>query len=225
VPTCAPTRRSLSVFAAVTAALLVTTGNPAAAATLSFGLSSEFSGAVAPDGPAPWATATFDDSFGGANTVRITLDAHGLTDPESIEVWYFNFDPSLDAALLTFTAVDNSDAVPNGVFGSTDAFKADGDGLYDILFDLPPPPGSASARFTAGETITYDITYTAAISASSFDFLSTPDGGNGPFVTAAHIQSTGVGNEDSAWVTVPEPANVLLFAMGLASAGLSRRRR
>ncbi len=210
----------------IAAAALFAVGSPASAATLVLGLDFEFSGATAPGGTAPWVTATFDDSFGGPNTVRLTMSANNLIGTENIAGWYFNFDPALDPTALTFTPVDNSDSVPNSISTGVDAFKADGDGLYDFLFDFPPPPGFASARFTAGEVVIYDITYTSAISASSFEYFSTPDGGNGTYLSAAHILGTGGGSE-SGWIgtVVPEPSTALLVGFGLAALGHRRRAR
>ncbi len=198
-------------------------GASAHAATLTFDMSIEFSGATAPGGAAPWMTATFDDSFGGSDTVRLTMTNTNLLAGESVAGWYFNLDPLLDPTELTITAVDITDSVPV-VSTGVDLFKADGDGLYDILFDFPPPPGNAAARFTAGETVIFDITYNLGnLSAADFDFISTPDGGNGPFVTAAHVQGTGGGSQ-SGWVTTPEPSTGLLVVAGLAGFALRSRR-
>lgn len=71
----------------------------AGATTLVLGLNTEFSGGTAPSGTAPWITATFDDSFGGPNTVRLTMSANNLVGTENVKGWYFNFDPALNPTL------------------------------------------------------------------------------------------------------------------------------
>jgi len=194
----------------------------AGATTLTLDMSVEFSGGTPPAGGIPWVTATFDDSFGGANTVRLTISNTNLTGDEFNAAIYLNFDPNLDASLLTFTAFDNSASGPNSVTGLNDDFMADGDGFFDILFDMPPPPGDD--KFSAGESIIYDLTYTSAITAGSFDYGSVLGGGNGSFLAAAHIQETAGG--ESGWVgaPIPEPSTALLLGLGLVGLSLQRRR-
>jgi hypothetical protein len=204
------------------------------AATLTLGLDVEFSGATPPvSGTTPWVTATFDDSFGGPNTVRLTMTADNLTGGgggENLELFFFNFDPLLDPTLLTFSAIDTSASNPengqgdNGIFTGVNAFMADGDGNYDIQFNFPPPPGGGGNRFTGGESVIYDITYTSAIDANSFNFFSDEGGGQGTFLAAAHIQR--INGNDSGWIgVVPEPATGMLLGGGLFLLGLNRRRR
>lgn len=204
-------------FAAGMLSLPARTGT---AATITYGLDFEFSGGVPPtSGTTPWVTATFDDSFGGANTVRLTMSAPNLTGGsggENIAGLYFNFDPALDPTLLAFSVVDNTDSVPNSISTGVNAFMADGDGKFDILFDFPPPPGNGASRFTQGETVIYDLTYIAPITASSFAFDSVEGGGNGSYGAAAHILRTGSEGLDSGWVgNLPEPGTAVLTTVGL----------
>jgi hypothetical protein len=197
------------------------------ATTLTFGLDTPFNGGDDPAGTTPWITATFDDVIDGdANTVRLILSAANLVSVESVVGWYFNFDPGLDPTQLTFTVVDNSAAVPNAINTGVDVFMANGDGMYDIHFDLPPPEGPFPSRLTAGETIIYDLSYVSPITVASFDFFSAVGGGQGIFKSTAHIGATGPTGESSDWIGhVPEPSTALLFASGLIGLALNGRRR
>ena len=200
--------------------------------TVSFGLDEEFSGGEAPGSATlPWVTATFDDTFGGSQTVRLTMSADNLgpnKNGENINLFLFNFDPLLDPNLLTFTVVDFQDSEPDAISTGIDAFMANGDGNFDIAFLFPPPiAGNSNARFTGGETVIYDITYTGAedIFASSFFFFSDMGGGQGSFISAAQIQMTPDGGSGSGWIgVIPEPSTGLLVGLGLAALGLGRRR-
>ena len=184
---------------------------------------------VAPSSNSPWLTATFDDSYSGANTVRLTMFASNSLGNESISEWYFNFDPSLDLAELSFNEI-SSDGVDmsksqTGPFTGVDAYQADGDGLYDINFIFPPPPGRPADRFQAGETVVYDITYTSPIDVNSFNFFSSDGGGQGNYLSAAHVLNTS-GGGSSGWVgVVPEPVSSTLFLVGAATLGFRRLRR
>ena len=210
------------------AALALLAATPAGAATLTLGLDVEFSGAITPEGTAPWITATVDDSFGGANDVRLTLDAHDLTDAEFIFEWLFNFDPSLEASLLTIVAFDDDAIAPSGqvIFKGNDAFTANGDGKYDIRFNFPPPPGAFAKKFTDDEILIYDLSYISPISASSFNYFSVEVGGQGTFLSAAQIGGIGPSDNDSGWIgVVPEPSTFLLVGGGLLALAARRSAR
>jgi hypothetical protein len=164
-------------------------------------------------------SATFDDSFGNENTVQLTMTADNLVNDEFIDDWYFNFDPVLDPTKLTFTEPFNNPAGIKYIKTGNDAFKADSYGWYDIKFDFPPPTkGNADLKFTAGESVIYDITYKDSITVSSFNSESSiVDGG---FSSAAHYQGGGGG-----FVSVPDASIMLLLGPSLICLfGLGRKK-
>ena len=189
----------------------------ASAASITFNLVSAFSGAQ----PTNTLTATFTDA--GVNQVDLTMKMLGASTTEFVDEWVFNFNG--DATTLSTSLIsDNTGAgTPPAVslFAPGLGYQADGDGKYDIriVFDNAPP----SQRFTTGETVVIRFTGTG-ITAASFDALSDPAGGSGPFPTAAHVQGIAA-NPTSGWVTVPEPSGAILFGIGTMIAGIAIRRR
>ncbi|UCE59930.1 MAG: hypothetical protein JSU63_21105 [Phycisphaerales bacterium] len=204
---------------ALTVALFI--GGTAAADMVVFELDTEFSGAYPPEGTGPWLRATFDD---GGSDLTLTLESLLTGDGEHVKIWDFNLDPLLDPTLLDFTYAGSSTGPAASISTGVNAFKADGDGLYDIQFDWGDP-----SEFTAGEVVEYTIDSPETLTASSFSFLSAPAGGHGPFLTAAHVG--GVGDEDqySGWITgeqviVPVPGAALLGMVGIGLVGAFRKR-
>ena len=197
----------------------------ATAATVTFNYTESY-GAVAPDAPAPYATATITDT--GVDEVTLTMTVEDTVGLADVTLMFFNLDPTMDATALSFAYVSGDGPTPanTDIYLGTDAYKAGGDGLYDILFDFPPAPGQQAARFNAGEELVYTITG-EGLTADSFNFFATPDGGNGPYLSVARFQDTGPDQEGSDWVgAVPVPAAVWLFGSGLLGlVGIARRRR
>jgi hypothetical protein len=194
------------------------------AATLTFEFDLSF-GTTPAAGPAPWLTAVFDDE-GSPGTVNLSLTVASTIGDADITEVYFNLDPVLDATDLTINRTGGTGPVSSKIVidTGTDAFKADGDGLYDILFNLPPPGN----RFEAGETLEFSITGIAALVVSDFNFISKPDGGAGPYLAAAKVQSTGNGS-GSDWIAppsavIPVPASVWLFGSAIGLLGWMRRK-
>lgn len=185
-------------------------------------------GEAPPVGPAPYASATFDDG-GSAGTVTLTIDVAATVGDADLIALYYNLDPSLDLSSLAIvrTGGDGPVAGDIDIFTGVDAFMADGDGMYDILIDMPPPKGNQSKRFQAGETLIFAISGIPTLVASDFDLFSSPPpggGGAGPFLSVARFLSTGASADDSDWVgAVPEPSTLML--LGLGSLALIVRRR
>lgn len=216
------------VLAAVAVALLAVLSSESAQATvLTFGANYEFSGATAPAGSPPWFTVEFDDN-NVAGSVIFTLTATNLTGAENVLSLYLNVDPALYGALpLSFSGLTKTGSFDTPMIAqAVDGYKADGDGFYDLLLSFSAG-GNVNKTFTQGDVLDYTISGPGLV-ATSFNFLSTPAGGHGPFYLASHIQNTG-GGEQSGWVTdAPEPATGTLLWLGfsgLIGARFLRRRR
>lgn len=222
----------------VAGAVLGGTGLPAQA-IITYNLDEEFSGG---DTPVGTFTATFDDAgcVGDPDgCVRLTMSTtSGGNAGEFINGgsnqfgWGFNLDPSLDPDDLAFAFVGgNNDA--DSISTGTNAFQADGDGLFDILFGWNANVGS---RLVVGESAVYDITLTG-LTEQSFNFSSVEGGGNGTFFSAAHVQGIGPDNEGSGFIgdgdgpgpgpgptPIPEPGMLLILGTALAAAAFAGRR-
>ena len=189
-------------------------------------LDTEFSGGSDPVGPKPWITATFSQV--DVSTVQLELSNINLTGSEFVGSWYFNFNDSLDVNNLSFNRVGGSAPEDPVISTGQNAFKADGDGYFDIIFDFPQPKKD---RFGAGDTIAYEITGLNPLDIDMFGFESAPGGGNGSWYSAAHVQS--INGEDGGWigsgpsVAVPEPSTYLMLAsmLGVALFLLRRKRK
>jgi len=149
--------------------------------------------------------------------VALTLDTPDLCDGEFVGVWMFNVDPALANDLgdlqicLVSAGCEGTFDSPN-VFVGANAHKADGDGYFDIKIEFSDEDGDITHRFNAGDTAKFAISGIGSLTASSFDFISEPNGGPGEHFTAAHIQ--GIGN-DSGWICTPEPAFLAFLSVGV----------
>jgi len=224
--------RRRSVVRIVAVAVLALAPSAAFADMLNFNFDpvNTFSG-TAPSGTL---TAQFTDLAGG--DVQLVLSS-SLAAGENLDpgkAWYFNFDPSKDARNLSFTLTGNTNFGEAAVVLTTNnpkdpAFKADGDGHYDILFTY----SSSTKAFVSGESQTYTIHSSAgAITVNDFDFYSQFTSGHGSWLAAVHVQNTPSGGSGSGWVAgtqgsnpVPEPAALALALSGVGLIGLGGVRR
>ena len=222
-----------------------------AQASLIFELDTNFSNATTPLGNAPWLRATFETQ--NATTVRLTMDSLLQDSSEFVDGgqgWFFNLNPIFDAANLGFNQVSFSGISAAGAGGvvintGIDFTNADGGGLYDIQFDLVGAP--PADRFGMGSQLVYDITLAGGLTELDFDFSSSPQGGNGIWKSAAHVQGITDANgrpELSSYIgadsgiicndpdgcdgggpptEVPEPS--VLFLLGSALLALSLRKK
>ena len=217
---------------------------PAQATTLTFGLDYEFSGATQPENLAtPWLTAEFNDE-NTPGSVRVTMEATNLTDAEYINNWFFNFEsPYISVDLLTISYVSGVNATVFQNPGKNE-YKADGDGLFDILFDFPQPnnPSDPSeSRFGVGDTVVYDILDNLTIgkiTVESFNLLSETKPNKTGYFSATHVGGIGQNDKDSGWIgddsngggggggdPIPEPATMLLLGSGLIGIAISGKKR
>lgn len=197
-------------------------------ATLLYELDFEFSGGSEPVGPKPWVTSQFSDI--DANTVKLQINAANLSGSEFIRNFYFNFHPDIDPSTLSITKSGGSLSSNVDINLGTNKFKADGDGYFDVRLDFATPANQD--RFTAGDSVEFEITSRNPIDVSLFNFDSVLGGGNGTYYAASHIQGIGPRGENSGWigdgngdVPVPEPGTVLLIGSMIGSGAYLKRKR
>lgn len=215
------------IWLAVCAASVLSAAWPttARADTLVLPMNKEFSGAFSPEGSFPWLTATVDDG-GTPGSVELTLDTTNLIGSEFVFDWYMNFDANLDLTKLMFSSPSKSGAFADPTINTSEnAYRADGDGYFDILFDFANG-GGPNNRFNVGDAVSYTVTSTEAITAQSFNFLSFNEQETG-LTTASHVGGIGEDGGNSGWITadrvIPEPAAIGLLAVGGLLVGRRRR--
>ena len=160
----------------------------------------------------------------GDGLVQLRMSSTGLSGGYA-SGWYFNFDPNLNASDLDINYVSGIEA--DHVRQGTNAFKADGDGFFDLLFDF----STADRDLAPGEWSVYTLAL-AGLTTDSFNFVSVngPVGKNGFYAGAKISGGSGI----QAWVAdadgpapppVPEPASLLLLGAGALPLLRKRMRR
>jgi hypothetical protein len=192
-------------------------------AVVDIGVDTSYSGSAPKSSTTPWIDTTFEDI--APNTVRLTITAPNLSNPEFLDSLYLNFNDTKQVTSLIFTPVfnlwqglDNNYSLQE----SRNNEQAANGGNYDILLGFSDSRG-ASRRFGTGDQVVFDITTSDANSdLTSLDFaMRSVPGSAGSFYAAAFIQGTGQGHKDSDFagassftvLGVPEPAS------GFAAAG------
>ena len=185
-----------------------------------------------PDGSPAWVSSLFSDVAPG--TVQLKISANNLANGEFLSALFFNLDPSLNPAKLSFSLVGDSGGftLPTIQTGAND-FKADNEGKFDINFTFSQ---NAGHQFTGNDYIIYDVTSSAfTLTASDFDALSTAAGGCAQLLAAAEIAGIPgtCSTTSTGWISpcgltlAPEPRAVSMLALGggfWAAAGWWRNR-
>ena len=208
------------------AALMFTTPSMATADTVTFNLNTKFDlDNAGPSVIGP--TAVFTDV--GANEVELTLSFPNSDTSLKAFGWYFNFTGNLSALSIEHDSGLNT--LTSGI--QSNAFKADGDGFFDIVLGFE---SGGSGIFSPGDAATFTLSGTS-MTAHSFNAPSAPGGGNGTWNAAVHIGGFTTPRNYSVWqgdsaptiqiVAVPLPTAVWggLALMGIVGANQIRRHR
>jgi hypothetical protein len=199
----------------------------------SIDLNTVFTGST-PDGSAPWLTAEFTSSV-GSQTGTLVLSFHttgsdfvqGMSSKKSVVGWAFYLNQALSPSGITCTA---GTCAGNGASYNASGFNTGPvPGTFNLAFGWSP-----GSRFTAGDSATYDLTFSSLLTGNPF-----VENGSG-WSSVAHIQGIGPKGDCSGWivsgdgtgaegsgscadprsVTVPEPGKLGMFGLGLLFAGL-----
>jgi len=191
-----------------------------------------------------WATLTFTDH--GTNVVDITMTVlSGVMLPGPyVNDWWFNGN-----ALALSAVFDNVGGVDANLTTCPDCSNGAASGKYDGNFNfVNANPGELAQGKSSMWTATVGIG--TVLSVTDFQFLSNPQGEQGLYYAAVHVQGAGVSEKGGACVDgeencnppecppgdtseecggggqeIPEPATLAIMGAGLLGMALSRRRR
>jgi hypothetical protein len=196
------------------------------ASALEFGMTGEFSNGTAPTGPTPWASVNITDD---GKDVLVSLSIAQGNDIGKLTSWYLNYVDTRDVSRLQINGIDTAAVQTWSANTGINAFKADGDGTYDIRFNF----AKKGNVFESGESLQFRISSTDGTDLNPEDFDNLSVGGaKGSFHTAAHVQALSDGN--SGWVGDPRtpPVNdvpdgswtVTLLGMSVVTVEFLRRK-
>ncbi len=176
--------------------------------------------------------ATFEQQ--DTNTVRLKLTSNLQSSNEFVDKWYFNLNPSLNAADLAFAKVSlgNVGKAPK-INYHDDAFNGQGgSGKFDIQFNFSNSKhDSGSNQFRQGSEVVYDISMAGGLTEADFNFQSVGSKLPSAPISVAKVRGTGSKGRDTGDImnSAPAPTGIVLAASGLpillVGSRLRRRNR
>lgn len=211
-----------ALFGLMSAAAIALFVHAGGASATTINVDQVFTGTT-PTGSPPWLVATFTQT--GSNTGTLVLTSHlsgsdflqGLSSSNGNVGWAFYLNQTVSA----FTCTSGTCGNANSGFDAGGFNTGPVGDIFNLAFGW-----DSSNRFEAGDSATYDLTFASALSGDPF--VANGDG----WSSVAHVQGIGT-TGDSGWivagppVSVPEPAGLGLFGVGVLLVGLlaSWRRR